>query len=324
MGCPPSRASTSSRTKKGTVVCTSARPRACALAAATFKRRAGTEGVHPVLHGAVGDLRAVPMRPTRRKPRSSRTRSSRSTGPATTSSFGTTRTSSQHFGSERCVRASHSPGGAATWPRLEVVRRPTPDSARYFGPYHSATAARRTLHLVNKHFQLRTCGDVEFASRKRPCLQHHIKRCPAPCVLAVDRVWYAEQVEAVTKFLDGRHDELSKLQDIDEAIGPRYALRLAAVCEVPTARGRQDSRRTASGHGRQGRSRCHRLLSRRRSRRISLLRVRHGKLADVGAPRSNGPRCRTKRSLPPFSPSITRPPPEARAIRPWPRPWSRR
>jgi excinuclease ABC subunit C len=99
---------------------------------------------------------------------------------------------------------------ADEWPRLEVVRRPTPDGARYFGPYHSATAARRTLHLVNKHFQLRTCSDVEFASRKRPCLQHQIKRCPAPCVLPVDRAWYAEQVDAVAKFLEGRHDELSR------------------------------------------------------------------------------------------------------------------
>jgi len=99
------------------------------------------------------------------------------------------------------------------WPRLEVIRRPTPDGARYFGPYHSATAARRTLHLVNKHFQLRTCGDGEFASRKRPCLQHQIKRCPAPCVLDVDRAFYAEQVDAVAKFLEGRHDELSRELD---------------------------------------------------------------------------------------------------------------
>src|SRR5262249_30838531 len=43
------------------------------------------------------------------------------------------------------------------WPRVDIVRRPSADGARYFGPYHSATAARRTLHLVNKHFQLRTC-----------------------------------------------------------------------------------------------------------------------------------------------------------------------
>src|ERR1700690_3085762 len=31
--------------------------------------------------------------------------------------------------------------GGGKWPRLEVVRRPRPDGAQYFGPYHSATAA---------------------------------------------------------------------------------------------------------------------------------------------------------------------------------------
>src|SRR5271165_129894 len=110
----------------------------------------------------------------------------------------------------RLGRMSTDEPASRAWPRLEVIRRPTPDRSRYFGPYHSATAARRTLHLVNKHFQLRTCSDVEFASRKRPCLQHQIKRCPAPCVLPVDRAWYAEQVDAVAKFLEGRHDELSR------------------------------------------------------------------------------------------------------------------
>lgn len=96
------------------------------------------------------------------------------------------------------------------WPRLELVRRPEPDGARYFGPYHSATAARRTLHLVEKHFQLRTCSDRELESRRRPCLQFQIKRCPAPCVYGVDREHYAQQVRAVTLFLDGRHDELTR------------------------------------------------------------------------------------------------------------------
>ncbi len=97
------------------------------------------------------------------------------------------------------------------WPRLAVVRRAEDPSARYFGPYHSATAARRTLHLVNKHFQLRTCSDSEMAMRKRPCLQYQIKRCAAPCVYEVDAKWYAEQVESVALFLDGRHDELTQL-----------------------------------------------------------------------------------------------------------------
>ncbi len=119
---------------------------------------------------------------------------------------------------------------AAEWPRLEVVRRPTPDGAAYFGPYHSATAARRTLHLVNKHFQLRICSDIEFASRRRPCLQHQIKRCPAPCVLAVDRGWYGEQVDAVAKFLQGRHDELSReLADRMKLAARDMRFELAAV-----------------------------------------------------------------------------------------------
>ncbi len=104
-----------------------------------------------------------------------------------------------------CLRVDTS----AAWPRLETVRRPSPDGARYYGPYHSATSARRTLHLVNKHFQLRTCSDAELASRRRPCLQYQIKRCPAPCVMKVDEAWYGEMVRAVGLFLEGRHDELS-------------------------------------------------------------------------------------------------------------------
>jgi excinuclease ABC subunit C len=98
---------------------------------------------------------------------------------------------------------------AAAWPRLEVVRRPSDDGARYFGPYHSASAARATLRLVNRHFQLRTCTDAELAARVRPCLQYQIKRCPAPCVHEVDRAQYGEQVHNVGLFLEGRHDELA-------------------------------------------------------------------------------------------------------------------
>lgn len=104
-----------------------------------------------------------------------------------------------------CLRLDPS----APWPRLETVRRPDRDGARYFGPYHSASSARRTLHLVNKHFQLRTCSDTEMASRRRACLQYQIKRCPAPCVFDVDRGWYGEQVRSVALFLDGRHDQLT-------------------------------------------------------------------------------------------------------------------
>jgi len=99
------------------------------------------------------------------------------------------------------------------WPRLELVRRPAPDGARYFGPYHSATAARRTLHVVERYFQLRTCSDRELSNRKRPCIQYQMKRCPAPCCLEVDREEYQRQVETVGLFLAGRQDELGQALD---------------------------------------------------------------------------------------------------------------
>jgi len=120
-------------------------------------------------------------------------------------------------------------GAEHPWPRPELVRRPKPDGARYFGPYHSATAARRTLHLVEKHFKLRSCTDRELEGRKRPCLEYQIKRCPAPCVYEVDRDAYAAQVRAVSLFLSGRHDQLSKeLRQRMEEASSRLEFELAA------------------------------------------------------------------------------------------------
>jgi excinuclease ABC subunit C len=94
------------------------------------------------------------------------------------------------------------------FPRVEVGRRIAHDGARYFGPYHSATSARETLRLINRHFQLRTCTDHVLANRVRPCILHQIKRCPAPCVLPVEPAAYGEQVEDVALFLGGKKDEL--------------------------------------------------------------------------------------------------------------------
>ena len=79
-----------------------------------------------------------------------------------------------------------------TWPRVELVRSIRNDNATYFGPYHSASKVRQTLNVLNRHFHLRTCRDAVLRNRTRPCLQFQIKRCPAPCVLPVDRAALAE------------------------------------------------------------------------------------------------------------------------------------
>lgn len=96
----------------------------------------------------------------------------------------------------------------ARYPRLEVVRKLGKDSARYFGPYHSASSCRATLAVVNRHFKLRTCSDTVMASRRRPCLQYQIKRCDAPCVIDVPTDEYHKQVQDVGLFLEGKDEEL--------------------------------------------------------------------------------------------------------------------
>ena len=96
----------------------------------------------------------------------------------------------------------------AEWPRLEVVRRMADDGAWYFGPYHSASACREALRVVNRHFRLRTCTNHVLHHRSRPCLQCQISRCLGPCCVPVSRDEYAEQVRDVRLFLEGKNDEL--------------------------------------------------------------------------------------------------------------------
>lgn len=115
------------------------------------------------------------------------------------------------------------------FPWVQVVRKMGSDQARYFGPFHSASAARQTLRVVNRHFQLRTCRDSVLYKRKRPCLEHQIGRCPAPCVYDINRERYRENVDDVLMFLEGRGAQLAdRLRDRMGAAAEREDFEVAA------------------------------------------------------------------------------------------------
>jgi excinuclease ABC subunit C len=95
------------------------------------------------------------------------------------------------------------------WPRIAVHRGPRSLPGRYFGPYPSVLAVRETLNLMQKIFRLRSCEDSVFRNRSRPCLQHQIGRCSAPCVGMVQARDYADAVRQASMFLDGRSDDLT-------------------------------------------------------------------------------------------------------------------
>ena len=94
------------------------------------------------------------------------------------------------------------------WPRLGLHRGPKRRKGEYFGPYPSAGAVRSTLHLLQKVLKLRQCEDSYFRNRSRPCLQHQIGRCTAPCVGLVSDEDYSEQLEKTVMFLSGKSQEL--------------------------------------------------------------------------------------------------------------------
>lgn len=94
------------------------------------------------------------------------------------------------------------------WPRLRLVRRAIKDKAQYFGPYTSASEARELHRFVKKRFGLRTCSNMEFRQRTRPCLEFQMGRCGAPCVDKQSAEDYAKIVEDVSLFLKGRNDTL--------------------------------------------------------------------------------------------------------------------
>jgi excinuclease ABC subunit C len=79
---------------------------------------------------------------------------------------------------------------------------------RFFGPYPNSVAARETLQFLQKLFRLRPCEDTFFANRSRPCLQHQIGRCSAPCVGLVTHEAYAQDIADAVQVLQGRNTEL--------------------------------------------------------------------------------------------------------------------
>jgi excinuclease ABC subunit C len=117
------------------------------------------------------------------------------------------------------------------WPRILATRKIVKDGNRYFGPFSSAVAARETIDIIEKHFQLRNCTDHNFRNRSRPCLQYQIKRCMAPCVLPVAQDAYREQVRQAMLFIEGKEHELvgelkQRMQEKSDALEFETAARI--------------------------------------------------------------------------------------------------
>lgn len=93
-------------------------------------------------------------------------------------------------------------------PKLGLHRGGKKVKGDYFGPYPTVGAVWESLRLMQKLFPLRQCEDSYYRARSRPCLQHQLGRCSAPCVDKISPEDYQKQVQLAKLFLKGKSSKV--------------------------------------------------------------------------------------------------------------------
>ncbi|MBQ9089961.1 MAG: excinuclease ABC subunit UvrC [Alphaproteobacteria bacterium] len=96
------------------------------------------------------------------------------------------------------------------FPRLMSYRGERHKNSTYFGPFSSALAVRQTVSQIQKIFGLRTCNNIAFKNRSRPCLLYQIKRCTGPCCACISQTDYLNNVQQAKDFMRGENNQIQK------------------------------------------------------------------------------------------------------------------
>jgi excinuclease ABC subunit C len=87
------------------------------------------------------------------------------------------------------------------FPSISLRRSKHSVSKDYFGPYISAYAVKATIKDLQKIYQIRNCSDSTFRNRSRPCIEHQMQRCSAPCVDLINENNYLADISAAQSYL---------------------------------------------------------------------------------------------------------------------------
>ena len=91
---------------------------------------------------------------------------------------------------------------------------------KYYGPFVSSEAVKKSIKEIQKIFKLRNCSDNTFANRTRPCIEFQMKRCSAPCVQKINKVDYFEDITGAKSFLSSSDTKTFQrlTSDIEKAV----------------------------------------------------------------------------------------------------------
>ena len=101
------------------------------------------------------------------------------------------------------------------FPRIITTRRYVKDGSLYFGPYSSAYHANQLILLISGLYKLRDCKlsltpENISSGKYRPCLNHHIGKCAAPCVGLMKEEEYNRQIDGIASLLKGDFSSLKR------------------------------------------------------------------------------------------------------------------
>ncbi|MDC0029830.1 excinuclease ABC subunit UvrC [Pseudomonadota bacterium] len=87
------------------------------------------------------------------------------------------------------------------YPSISMRRSKHAVSKNFFGPFISAQAVKATIKDLQKIYQIRNCSDTTFNNRSRPCIEHQMQRCSAPCVNLISEVSYQGDIASSQHYL---------------------------------------------------------------------------------------------------------------------------
>ncbi len=105
------------------------------------------------------------------------------------------------------------------YPGIYLKRTKKAIDKNYFGPFVSSEAVKKSIKEIQKVYKLRNCSDNTFSNRSRPCIEHQMKRCSAPCVSKVKKTDYFHDVLGAKSFLSSSNKKTANkiLADIKQA-----------------------------------------------------------------------------------------------------------
>ena len=87
------------------------------------------------------------------------------------------------------------------YPSISMKRSKHAVSKNFFGPFISAHAVKSTIKDIQKIYQIRNCSDTTFNNRSRPCIEHQMQRCSAPCVDLISEISYQSDILSSQHYL---------------------------------------------------------------------------------------------------------------------------